>query len=62
MLTTVAITGCSKAETKEQPRNYYGVQAENNGTPKEAYYAFFGGIVVIVFVVLYLLKKMGAKK
>ena len=61
LITSTMIVSCSKGES--QPKNYYGVQpAEDQGTPKEAYYAFFGGILVIVFTVLYLLKKMREKK
>jgi flagellar biogenesis protein FliO len=52
---------CSKQE--ETPRNYYGVQpTEAHGTPKEAYYAFFGSLLLIIFLILWLLKKMSNKK
>lgn len=60
MASTVLVS-CSKEET--QTKNYYGVQpVDNQGTPKEAYYAFFGGLVVIIILVLWLLKKLGNKK
>ena len=62
IIASVAITSCSKEEVSELPKNYYGTQPASNGTPKEAYYAFFGGILVIVFIVLWLLKKAGVKK
>lgn len=58
----IAVTSCSKETTTEKPKNYYGVQSDDNGTAKEAYYAFFGGILVLVFGILYLLKKMGGRK
>ena len=59
-ISTVMLS-CSKQE--ETPRNYYGVQpVDSQGTPKEAYYAFFGALLLIIFLVLWLLKKMGNKK
>ena len=61
MIVSTVLTSCSKQE--EAPKNYYGVQpVEAQGTPKEAYYAFFGGLVVIIILVLWLLKKLGSKK
>lgn len=60
MIASTVFTSCSKEESNT-PRNYYGVEPVNNGTPKEAYYAFFGGIIFIVFVILWLLKKMKSK-
>jgi hypothetical protein len=61
MIASTVFTSCSKEESST-PRNYYGVEPVNNGTPKEAYYAFFGGIMLIIFGILWLLKKMKAKK
>jgi hypothetical protein len=61
IIASAIFTSCSKEEAA--PRNYYGTQpAETQGTQKEAYYAFFGGLVVIVILVLWLLKKLGGKK
>lgn len=60
--TVIVVTSCSEETTKEPARNYYGVQPENNGTTKEAYYAFFAGILVFIFSILYLLKRMRNKK
>lgn len=63
MLTTMAtFTSCSKEDSVKPTKNYYGVEPASNGTPKEAYYAFFGGVLAIVFVVVWLLKKMNSKK
>lgn len=61
MIASMAFTSCSE-DVLDAPKNYYGVQPVNNGTPKEAYYAFFGGIILIVFGILWLLKKMKTKK
>ncbi len=60
MIASTVFTSCSKEEPST-PRNYYGVELVNNGTPKEAYYAFFAGIVLIGFGVLWLLKKASKK-
>lgn len=60
MIASTVFTSCSKEEPST-PRNYYGVEPVNNGTPKEAYYAFFAGIVLIGFGVLWLLKKASKK-
>ena len=62
MLTTMVITSCSKEAVVEKPKNYCGTQPSHDGTPKEAFYAFFGGVLVIVFLVLFLLKKMRNRK
>lgn len=59
---TTTIMSCSKEELQEKPKNYYGIEPANNGTPKEAYYAFFGGILCIVIFILWLLKKAGNSK
>ncbi len=61
LITSTILFSCSKESVKETPKNYYGVEPVNNGTPKEAYYAFFVGIVLIGFIILWLLKKMGKK-
>jgi hypothetical protein len=63
LMATAILSSCSKKE--EAPRNYFGngVQSTDaQGTPKEAYYAFFGGLVVTIVLVLWFLKKMGNKK
>lgn len=61
MIAPIAFVSCTKQE--EQPKNYYGVQqpTESHGTPKEAYYAFFGAIVVIGILLMWFLKKAGKK-
>jgi len=61
LITSTVLFSCSKESVKETPKNYYGVEPANNGTPKEAYYAFFAGIVLIGFGVLWLLKKASKK-
>ena len=61
LITSTVLFSCSNKSEKETPKNYYGVEPINNGTPKEAYYAFFAGIVIIGFGILLLLKKMNKK-
>lgn len=56
-----SITSCSTEEV-EQPKLNYGVAKQRNDTPKEAYYALFGAIVIIVFLIVWGLKKMSNKK
>lgn len=57
---TSIMMSCSEQE--EQPKNYYGVQPQDeHGTPKEAYYAFFGGILVLVIGLVWLIKRLGRK-
>lgn len=60
LVASTTFTSCSEQE--EQPKNYYGVQpSKEHGTPKEAYYAFFGGIVILVIGVLWIIKKLSKK-
>ena len=60
LIASTVFTSCSKEDSTH--KKYYGVEPVNSGTPKEAYYAFFGGIMAIIFGILWLLKKMKTKK
>ncbi len=55
--TVTTFTGCTKEEDAPV-KNYFGVEPEGNGTPKEAYYALFGGVVVVFILIVYGLKKI----
>lgn len=55
------ITSCSTEEAPE-PKLNYGVVKQRNDTPKEAYYALFGAIIIIVVLIIWGLKKMSNKK
>lgn len=57
MSTVTTFTGCAKQE-KAPVKNYFGVEPEGNGTPKEAYYALFGGVVIVFILIAYGLKKI----
>lgn len=62
LIASTAFTSCSTEEVVEKPKNYFGTEPESNGTPKEAYYAFFGGLLLIIFLVLWGLKKISNTK
>lgn len=59
-ITSTLVTSCSKQE--DTPRNYYGVQPENNTTPKEAFYALFVGFLLSGILLVWFLKKLKNKK
>lgn len=60
LVTSTVTISCSKQE--DTPRNYYGVQPENNGTPKQAYYTLFGALIAFSIFLLVMLKKLKNKK
>jgi hypothetical protein len=62
MIASVALTSCTKEEVPEKPKNYYGVEPSSNGTPKEAYYALFGAIVIVLALVSIGLRKLRNKR
>lgn len=49
---------CTKEEVPEKPKNYFGVTPEGSGASKEAYYALFAGVVIVIGLVGYGLKKI----
>lgn len=61
-LTATTVMSCSTDEAPAKPKNYYGVDDGTSGTPKEAYYALFGAIVLVVILIAVGIKKMGQKK
>ncbi len=58
LMTATMLVSCSKEEVVEKPKNYFGTDPVGDGTPKEAYYAFFGAILFIVVLLAWGLKKM----
>lgn len=61
MLMSTTFTSCSSEDTT-QPKNYYGFKSDdNNGTPKEAYYALFIGTVLLIGFLAWFLKKLSKK-
>jgi hypothetical protein len=59
----MSLTSCTtKEDVPAKPKNYYGVEQEGNGAPKEAYIALFLGIVGVCLLVAWGLKKLSSKR
>ena len=58
MILSATFTSCASQDTPAKPKNYYGVEPVDNGTPKEAYYAFAGGLVLLLIFLAWAFKKM----
>jgi hypothetical protein len=58
--TSVSFTSCTKQE--EKPKNYYGVEpAAGSDAPKEGYYAMFGGVILFIIFIVWVLKRSAKK-
>lgn len=58
---SVSFFSCS-SETEVQKKNYYGVEPENHGVPKNAYIALFGTLFVLGGLIVYGVNKIRNNK
>lgn len=58
LMTTVTFTACKPKE--DVPKNYYGVQSENNANP-DAWKAFGATVLLLTILIVWGIKKLKKK-